>query len=1777
MHNMSKEFYKYVSNKLINFFIDGDIIVGNKYFIEFDKKNQVNELYDSLKESTIEFNNLSLDKFVYPSESGFSYETYAININNKFKIVVSNSSLVTVDYLVTLRNAVTRQEGVWKNTVLLIICFESIDSIQKGMKSLQREGMPLNFKSIAENLSVELKSSKLSKIEKEIVKFDLNQKSDDFDSTLWDYEYTLGMINSEEITPEDLEYLHLFPDRGLDNKFRSSKIIKRLEHNHKDYEDILNDHEYDDVEDRLNQRFNSTGVQKLKGKYWDKIDYTNIIKYKTKDMNLEYIPSKERLTKEGLKYWDKPNKETGAEFRKRNIIIFNSEIYDVVNFELNFSEQLNKDSLNKNSKKYCKTSGKKLLVELPVKMSKASFFKLTYIHNGITSLKFEFNVAIINVKESFLESIKSCYKINKGKNLIEINDDDSINKFSFGIGDNIINKEINDSNEDISISLGDKLIIDKDSSILLSEDFLRFNVIIEGYTIQFKIENNGDDSNSITPLKIWDLKRKNQESFLYNGKKIIQDVNAYYIGDVKKILSFEKQIIAGGMFHGKIDIDDSIKRIPLKLSDRISKSYELILEYYKRFADYKSGLGYPSLTYLDEELEKLYINFLKIFNEEIREIPNDKVLSGIDGKLDLYKIGLFESDYEVFFSALSPINMAYQLEIKNQLRNEEVPSSVLRRLNNENLVPYIYKDNVLYKSSTNSPTNEWLKYEKDENVSIGSTNKFISKVIDEKLNQFISHFSYLFIDEINAPIKINVINLKQDKEIVKGVFNFLYKRINKSQEIIPVELNIYNENEGSYFDKFFECKDEEEFYKFFEIKITSKKMIAIDILELIQSSITYYKHSNVSDYDYAHISFYKIGNHPEIADHNMDEIECGLSLYGLLSDATAFNAAGGYRIGFGAKDILKENLLIKTTINYNELVQNCYNDGENGYSKRRTIIARPMAPEEEDIGRLYKKSMWVTFVEPSFGLEYFDMKDNLIIIHYSDQYTSSNKYDTITVTDKNKQYEFIIKKFLEENDIDINNKDMKQVISLFNSINGEWLLRIIGQYSVLSREKLSIISALKYGLAILDHPDIIWIPISMDEILRVAGTIGLNRDDAIFSKKLLTGEYSDDLLFVGIQHKSEKINVYYHPIEVKEGIVPYNTKIKAEKQLSKTYELILNQLIKFDDNFRNKFNRNFFMQIALGNFQKLRNSGFWNEKQLKLIDNIKPKLLNDEYNVSIGLEKFINKGTVFAFKKDAIYSSLDQGEEFEVITMPAEYAYVGITKDISEIRQDFKENGTDIKSEVLLFNKSLNNISFEESGISMEDINSIEDTKKPSKIEETKKVKKRKVEKIKETHVLGNIIMDETGAIVGFTGSTKSTVSGSDDSVINDVEDVVDRSSDNSGINGIDEVVDESIDIDSRGSYDNFKSCRDIKVLKGTIKGSNKKLYWEYGKAANRHIFISGKSGYGKTYFLQCLIYEMSKKQVPTLIIDYSNSFTRKELQKSLVDFLDGNLMYFDVKFDGFPLNPFRILKKEDSFGNLRDESYGDVAERVANIFSSVYPRLGELQQSSLTDVIMDCLDDYAEDMTFKDLKNKLNEGDTSSKKIAARLNSFTIHNPFKNGEFEWDVLDSRNSKVIVIQLSNFDPNIQKIITEMILWDLWNYKLINGSDKKPFNIVFDEAQMLNFSNNSPAMKILERGRKNGWSAWFATLSPEGISKKSTSNPINQPEELVFFYPVDSYKSIISYFPNNIDKKEWEEILSQLRKSECICLSKEDIGEEELASTRPFLIKIDSLENRMNED
>ena len=1759
MHNMSNKFYNYLSDKIKNFFKTSEICHGDKFFIQFDEEYRVDDFYNTLK------NDLdNVEEFKYQHESSdVPFTTFTTLLKNGIKVVVVNSNNVSVDYLVTLRNQVTTQDGVWKDTALLLICYNVIDSIYDGMRNLEKEDMPLNINIIKDNLKDEIDSSKnLSKIDKVVAKFYLDKKIEDaFQTTLWDYEDILSIINKGEIEENDYKNLGLFPDSML-GSYKSPKAKEnRLEENADNFNYVNLCNQYDNPKEELEKKYDSAGVKLLTKPDWPTVDFNKIYKSHEKLLNftksLNYQENMNKFTNEGCLYWEKPQKPSPAGRRKRQIIIFNEgNKVNEVTLKFKFDGKLERTYLDKKSLDICRVSSNTLKINFELLNNEPTFKKVKYKHNNQAKSTYEFNILVLPCKEDILIPIKDKYQINNRQNKIVVIDDNN-EQISFGFGSNIQSYTITQDNEVINIYDDDAITIANDS-VINENGVINFNLVYNDLKIPIQIKEDGNKSLPVESLTIWKYKREYQENFIYKNNKAVQGTNSFYLHDeFKKYLNMEKELIDDSIVYGEREINGTIKKIDLKLSDELQSVFNRIINYYRDINNL------PSLVFLDNDLKALYKEFIELYNNEIENIEKDSIISSDERKLNLIKLGTIKDNDKILFTPLSPLNIAYQLEITNQCQNEILDKPILERLNPNNLLPYLYGDverhgkNLLYKPIYQKDAQEWIVFEKSADVSISSTNAFIAIVVKDKMNQFVSHFKYLFDKKANAPIKLNIININEDMEIVKGIFNFVRDRLDdrKIKHKIPVEVNLYNDNMRSTFDDFFDCVNPEQLNERFGITIKSRVKDPIDILREVQDNITYFKHDLPNnDVEYAHISFYKVGYEATIADDNMDQIETGLSIDGLLSSITSFNTRSEYRTGFGTKHVLNEdNLLVQTVINLNELSLNYQNNGENTYKKRKTIITKPMELKKDLTGVLYKKSRWVTFIEPSFGLEYFENEGDgsLIIIHYSDQYSSSTKYDTITVTSKSKQYknvmeEFLSKKLKDEDKKLITDEKLEDVIKLFNSINGEWLLKIISTYGNTDREKISIISAIKYMLAVLDNKDIIWIPISMEEILRIAGTVKLSKKEGIFDPKILDGKYCDDLLFVGINPKNN-VEVYYYPIEVKIGINNESVVKKGKEQIDKTYNLLKDQLFdRFEDTqFRNKFYRNFFMQVALTNEQKLILNDLFNQSEIDLIDSLKSKFLNDDYNISNNLEVYIGKGAVVSFKQDNSFRALKNEDNSLIVELTEDDAYYGLLKSFDEINAEIHNEESEISPEYLLSNKNING---------NEDIFGNDD---------------------KTKEIIINPLDENTQTINDINESENNFEREFEDNIHN----IDNYNDDNKG---------PTMDDDSKHVETPHKESEvitnpvielsDTRALIGTVDGSKHEIYWEFGnsKMGNRHLLIQGKSGQGKTYFIQRLIMELSKQKVPVIIIDYTDGFRPDKLENEFINVLGENLVQHIVIKDKFPLNPFKKYQNTLFDDVSIEEDNVDVATRFVSIIGSVYNQLGIQQRNAIYQAVLMGLDKNGV-MDLKDLEQELiNQDSAVASNALSQLKVFIDKNPFDSvNDFDWSDINYPSSVVTVIQLTGINKDIQKIITEMILWDLWYYKTSNGGDEKqPFAVILDECQNLSFGNDSPCTKILQEGRKFGWSGWFATQFLKGKLDNNAINMLQNSEEQIYFNPPDNSVDTIAktLTKDNADKKYWESKLSDLKKGQCIVYGP-TVENNELKSSKPIVVNVSPLSKK----
>jgi DNA phosphorothioation-dependent restriction protein DptH len=146
------------------------------------------------------------------------------------------------------------------------------------------------------------------------------------------------------------------------------------------------------------------------------------------------------------------------------------------------------------------------------------------------------------------------------------------------------------------------------------------------------------------------------------------------------------------------------------------------------------------------------------------------------------------------------------------------------------------------------------------------------------------------------------------------------------------------------------------------------------------------------------------------------------------------------------------------------------------------------------------------------------------------------------------------------------------------------------------KEKKGIIGAYKFVNCLLQNSDITWVPLSVAEMIRVAGNIGLKMSDSDFSRNIngyKSGLISDDVLFVGFKNDS----MVLLPLEVKTGKKQTHSKGVAQAKELKRYltEDILGNDSLANHLYRGLFIRQILMQIDKYKLYHLYEQGYFDE------------------------------------------------------------------------------------------------------------------------------------------------------------------------------------------------------------------------------------------------------------------------------------------------------------------------------------------------------------------------------------------------------------------------------------------------------------------------------------------------------------------------------------------------------------------------------------------------------
>ncbi len=371
-------------------------------------------------------------------------------------------------------------------------------------------------------------------------------------------------------------------------------------------------------------------------------------------------------------------------------------------------------------------------------------------------------------------------------------------------------------------------------------------------------------------------------------------------------------------------------------------------------------------------------------------------------------------------------------------------------------------------------------------------------------------------------------------------------------------------------------------------------------------------------------------------------------------------------------------------------------------------------------------------------------------------------------------------------------------------------------------------------------------------------------------------------------------------------------------------------------------------------------------------------------------------------------------------------------------------------------------------------------------------------------------------------------------------------------------------------------AIEDVRVLIGNDR-NNRPVHWEFGhkNLANRHLLITGGSGQGKTYAIQTFLFELARQKISSVVFDYTDGFLPDKLEPPFAEALGERIVQHIAILNRIPINPFK-RQMLNIAGMSAVEPSTLVAGRFAAIMKHVFS-FGEQQYSALYSACRTGIDTYGGEMDFNKLRTLLEENSTSySKTVLSKMQQLFDLDLFDiTNAFDWSQITERDGKVTVIQLTSLDREIQTVVTEMLMWDAWYALVKTGIKDHPFVVVLDEAQNLSIADGSPAQKILQEGRKYGWSAWFATQFLKGALSSDEISRLQQAAEILYFKPSSEEAPWVAQqlADANRSSADWLAQIKQMQKGHCIVRGDRIRPNNVFGACPAAMVKVSSFEDR----
>ncbi|ENZ8428677.1 DNA phosphorothioation-dependent restriction protein DptH [Klebsiella aerogenes] len=1101
----------------------------------------------------------------------------------------------TENYISHLRDQVSGRNGIFAQTALLIIHNSMLDTLLNSTKDVAAPDAiwhPETFRHQLEKLITT--DSARSQVSRCLLGDQLTTILDE-GATVFGFSSLYRLLDDGNL---DFSELKLFNDNNLLN-FSDKQLRARLNENQKLYRQIEDSVErYSGQLENVLTEFSAKFIQEhfVDNDDWRELDFSVYLNEKAQNSEQKLVL--ENITAENGEVWQRAKSTSKA--GKRDISVLVQVLPGQSHVELEFIFQGNDLQDNQvkiahhrplQKERFWRTSrlggrNSKILASVPFD-GRPCFFSLEIINRNNSAEEYKFRLLLVEQGQFWLNEIQHCYRIEPGKGQLTLQlEDNELRIAELGDKTCLLDEESDD------VDCRHYALVNFETLANQSE-LIKFTLISGDSRLLFNIEGPGAEEGLTLPL-LFDQGRfnklfKEEGNATWNklkGRVILDNIEHNVVGVRQQLLMqenalIERNLLSTGSNGSEFALDELLASYP-----------DLHNAYHQLFVYYQCRNTLPSLVSWSAEYRVLVSHMIATFEQALQQISLSRALTIQEKRL--LHLGICRGDDYERLSPLHPLVMAYHLQLAETIIAEpgypasasfaSLPEITLDRLVVSGLMPFVYHSEHEYAQLQPMVENRfWIDIVPQRQMS----HEYVKRLVKDKLNEFTDAYSRLFQSAGNNALVINAINMGEARELFLGLVDYFKQ---EKDNAISIHVNCYDERLlPNAFDRFAESGSYEQLKNDLGLNSGAWRSEADMLIDLLRSRLTFSKFILPPESDqlaYAHLAFFTNTAPVDCRQIRIEDAASGVLCHGLIAGEGAETQGDAYFTAFGLRNVDTESSCALRLARLLGCLWQPARQSNSQYHGQGISLA-VSGNFKQLLNRSYDSSLWTTIIDPKVTLDFFTSQKDVVLIHYSDQYTSCAGYDAVTVT---KQVELFLR-LLQTGQSTV---DSQQLLAEFNAFNGEWLLKMLRSNEKERKEKHGIIGAYKFVQSMLLQSDICWIPLSVAEMIRVSGNVGLRMKESDLSRHLQgyqKGAISDDVLFVGFKDN----NLYLLPLEVKTGARPdYNHAGQQARELKR----YLQQDILGPQTLASQLYRALFIRQVLMQVEKLRLYGVLDNDKL---------------------------------------------------------------------------------------------------------------------------------------------------------------------------------------------------------------------------------------------------------------------------------------------------------------------------------------------------------------------------------------------------------------------------------------------------------------------------------------------------------------------------------------------------------------------------------------------------